>query len=100
MSEAILPFTNVPDPTSPEFAQVRGELARAFIANKAALGPVAAHASDQAILDHVDDIMAVMLGRVAKAMELGDAAWLERYAWFTTLVERLSEGQPSKPLDG
>jgi hypothetical protein len=93
-------FTNVPPLNSPEFAQVRGELARAFIANKAALGPVAAHASDQAILDHVDDIMAVMLGRVAKAMELGDAAWLERYAWFTKLVERLSDDEPGTPLDG
>jgi hypothetical protein len=95
-----MPFTNVPPLSSPEFAQVRGELARAFIANKAALGPVAAHASDQAILDHVDDIMAVMMGRAAKAMELGDAAWLERYAWFTTLIETLSEGEPGKPLDG
>jgi hypothetical protein len=41
-----------------------------------------------------------MLGRVAKAMELGDAAWLERYAWFTKLVERLSDDEPGKPLDG
>lgn len=95
-----MPFTNVPNLTSPEFAQARAEFARAFIEHKAALGPVAAHSSDQAIVDHVDDIMAVMLGRVARAMELADAAWLERYAWFTTLVERLSEGGPGKPIDG
>jgi hypothetical protein len=93
-------LTNVPDLKSPEFAEARAALARAFIKHKAALGPVAAHASDEAILDHTDDIMAVMLGRLARAMDLGDADWLERYRWFVDLVERLSEGQPGKPLDG
>jgi hypothetical protein len=97
---AMRPMTDVSDLNSPEFAQVRAQLARAFIEHKADLGPAAAAASDQAILDRVDDIMAVMLCSVAKAMVRRDAAWLARYSWFVDLIEALVEGSKGKPLDG
>jgi hypothetical protein len=92
--------TNVPPLDSAEFAGLRGQLARAFIVHKADLGLAAAGASDQAIVDRVDDIMAVMLGAVARATATGDEDWLSRYTWFVDLVERLAEGREGKPLDG
>jgi len=91
--------TDVPPLNSPEFAGVRGQLARAFIAHKADLGLTAAGASDQAIVDRVDDIMTVMLGAVVRATATGDENWLSRFSWFVDLVERLAEGREGKPLD-
>src|SRR5262245_38233278 len=61
---------------SAEFAGVRGQLARAFIAHKADLGLAVAGVSDQAILERVDDIIAVMLGAVARATATRDEDWL------------------------
>jgi len=45
---------------SPEFAAIKSRLARAYLDHKADI--VAPHATDQDILDHVDDITALMLG--------------------------------------
>ena len=42
-----------PDLNSPEFAPIKSQLARAFIEHKADLGPAAAAASDQAVVDQV-----------------------------------------------
>jgi hypothetical protein len=79
---------------------VRAQLALAFVEHEADLGPATEAASDQAILDRVDDIMALLLGGVAKATAQRDEAWLSRYAWFVDLVEGIASGEVGKPLDG
>ena len=92
--------TDVPPPNCPEFAGVRAQLALAFVEHEADLGPATEAASDQAILDRVDDIMALLLGGVANATAQRDEAWLSRYAWFVDLVEGIASGEVGKPLDG
>ena len=47
----------LPDLNSPEFAPIKTRLARAYLEHKADIG--APHASDQAILDRVDEITAI-----------------------------------------
>ena len=60
----------------------------------------APHATDQDILDRVDDITALMLGALGRAMAERRHTWLEHYGWFTDLVIELLEDEPGKPLDG
>ena len=67
-----------PNLNSPEFAPIKGQLARAFIEHKADLGPAAAAASDQAVVDQVDDISALLLRGLATAMAQGNADWFSR----------------------
>jgi hypothetical protein len=55
------------------------------------LGPAAA-ASDQAVVDQVDDISALLVRGLATAMAQGNADWFSRYASFVDLVsERLED---------
>ena len=89
-----------PDLNSTEFAPIKGQLARAFIEHKADLGPAAAVASDQAVVDQVDDISALLLRGLATAMAQGNADWFSRYAWFVDLVIERLEDATDKPLDG
>ena len=86
------------DLNSPEFAAIKKRLARAYLDHKADIGPV--HATDQDILDHVDDITALMLGALGRAMVERRHTWLQHYGWFTDLVFELLEDEPGKPLDG
>jgi hypothetical protein len=51
------------------------------------------------ILQRVDDIAWLLLDRAGKAFLARDEAWLQRYSWFTALVEDLLEDVPAK-LDG
>ena len=78
---------------------VRAQLAQIFIEHKADLGPEAARASDQAILDRVDDITEVLLRDLTTALTEGDADWLRRHAWFLDLVTAMLEDAAGKPLD-
>ena len=78
---------------------MRAQVALAFVEHEADLGPATEAASAQAILDRVDDIMALLLGGVAKATAQLDEAWLSRYAWFVDLVEGMASGEPGKPRD-
>ena len=78
---------------------VRAQLAQTFIEHKADLGPEAALASDQAILDRVDDITEVLLRGLTTALTEGDADWLRRYAWFVDLVTAILEDAAGKPPD-
>jgi hypothetical protein len=78
---------------------VRAQLAQIFIEHKADLGPEAARASDQVILDRVDDITEVLLRGLTTALTEGDADWLRRYAWFVDLVTAMLEDAAGKPLD-
>jgi hypothetical protein len=86
------------DLNSPEFAAIKSRFARAYLDREADIG--APHATDQDILDHVDDITALMLGALGRAMAERRHTWLQHYGWFTDLVIELLEDEPGKPLDG
>jgi hypothetical protein len=73
--EAEIP--ELPDLNSPELALIKSRLARAYLGHKANIG--AAHATDQDILDHVDDVTALMLGALARAMAERRHTWLQHY---------------------
>ena len=88
-----------PDLNSPEFAPIKGQLGRAFIEHKADLGPAAAAASDQAVVDQVDDTSALLLRGLTTALAEGDADWLRRYAWFLDLVTAMLEDAAGRPPD-
>ena len=62
-------------------------------------GPEAARASDQAILDRVDDINALLLRGLMMALAEDDADWFSRYAWFVDLVTAMLEDAAGKPPD-
>jgi hypothetical protein len=78
---------------------VRAQLAQIFIEHKADLGAEAARASDQAILDRVDDITALLLRGLTTALAEGDADWFRRNAWFVDLVTAMLEDATGKPPD-
>ena len=78
---------------------VRAQLAQTFVAHKADLGPEAACASDEAILERVDAITDVLLRGLTTALTEGDADWLSRHAWFLELVAGVLEDALGKPLD-
>jgi hypothetical protein len=78
---------------------VRAQVAQILIEHKADLGPEVALASDQAILDRVDDITEVLFRGLTTALTEGDADWLRRYAWFVDLVTAILEDAAGKPLD-
>ena len=88
----------LPDLNSPEFAAIKSRLARAYLDHKADIG--APHATDQDILDHVDDITALMLGALGRAMAERRHTLLQHYGWFTDLVIELLDDLPTAPLDG
>jgi hypothetical protein len=70
----------------------------AYLDRKADIG--APHATDQAILDRVDDITALMLGALGRAVAERRHTWLLHYGWFVDLVNELLDDLPGKPLDG
>jgi hypothetical protein len=78
---------------------VRSQLAKIFIEHKADLGAEVACASDQAILDRVDDISALLLRGLTTALVEGDADWFRRNAWFVDLVIAMLEDAAGKPPD-
>jgi hypothetical protein len=88
----------LPDLNSPQFAPIKTRLAKAYLEHKADIG--APHASDQAILDRVDEITALMLGALGRAMAERRAPWLLHYSWFVDLINELLDDLPGKPLDG
>jgi len=83
--------------TDPEFAPIKTNLALAFIAHKADVGDVG---SDQEIVDHVDDITAILFGLTLRAMRDSDYEWMARFAWFGEIVDELTDDEPGKALDG
>ncbi len=86
------------DLNSPEFAPIKSRLARAYLDHKADIG--APDATDQNILDNVDDITALMLAALGRAMAEHRHTWLQHYGWFTDLVIELLDEVPGKSLDG
>ncbi len=91
----------LPDLNSPEFAAIKSRLARAYLDHKADIG--APHATDQDILDHVDDITALMLGAMARAIADRRRTWLQHLRLvrqYPDLMIELLEDEPGKPFDG
>lgn len=88
----------LPDLNSPEFAAIKSRLARAYLDHKADIG--APHATDQDIVNRVDDITALMLGALGRAMAERRHTWLLHYSWFVDLINELLDDAPGKPLDG
>ena len=84
----------LPDLNSPEFAPIKARLVRAYLEHKADIG--APDATDQDILDNVDDITALMLGALGRAMAERRHTWLQHYGWFTDLVIELLEVEPKR----
>jgi hypothetical protein len=57
------------DLNAPEFAPLKAQLARAYLDHKADVG--APHPTDEAIVDRTDEITALMLGAMARAIACG-----------------------------
>ena len=89
---------SVPDPADPQFAPIRADLARLFIARKVELG--IADWADDKVVDQVNWIASALIACGMVALQRGDQAWLERHAWFSEAVERLFDDHPAVPLDG
>jgi len=98
ITEAAMP--GLPPLDRPEFALGRTALTLAFIEHKAGPGPETALASDQDILDRVDDNMAILMAGTARAWRTRSTEFLPRYAWFVDLLSRLIEREPGKPFHG
>lgn len=81
-----------------EFTPIRGQLARAFIANKASMG--LGDASDEWILAHVDDICLVLSALTDHAIAIDDRPWLRRHVWWRALAYCLRNNLSGAPLDG
>jgi hypothetical protein len=90
--------TDLPDLNAPEFAAIKSRLARAYLDHKADIG--APLASDEAIVERTDEITALLLGALGRAITERRHNWLQHYGWFTDLVIELLEDEPGKPLDG
>jgi hypothetical protein len=86
------------DPNDAEFASVRGELTRLFLAHKADLG-MADH-PDSFIVDNVNRIAGAIMACGTIAMDRGNEAWLERHRWFSDAAARLFADGKAVPLDG
>jgi hypothetical protein len=85
------------DLRSPEFAAIRGELARLFITHKIDLKM--SGWTDERIVTQTVDIAATLMLLVTHALTHGDDAWLERHRWFGDACERLFNDQAAVPLD-
>lgn len=86
------------DPAAAEFAAIRADLGRLYLAHKAELGM--AEFTDDYVIEHIDDITAMMIGLGQAALQNDARAWLERHAWFTDATTRLFADQPATTLDG
>jgi hypothetical protein len=85
-----------PDLADPEFAPIRTRLVRAYLDHKVDLGI----ASDEAVIAHVDDITAILIGLVRRSVRERDHAWAARFEWFSDLYGELISGEAGAALDG
>jgi hypothetical protein len=83
---------------APEFAGVRADLVRLFIAHKADMGM--GGYPDAWIIGHVDDILSTLWVLSQHAIDRGDEGWLTRHYWWLQAATRLNRGEASTPLDG
>ena len=80
------------------FAPIRGQLARVFVEHKADMG--FPDATDARIVEHVDDIGAVLIALTEHATKIDDRVWLRRHIWWRLLAHQLRNELPTAPLDG
>ena len=78
---------------------LRAQLTRTIVEHKADLSPEAARESDQAILDRIDDITALLLHDLTVALAEDDADWFNRYGWFVDLLTAMLEKSLAEPPD-
>ena len=98
-AEVVMPATtDLPSTDAPEFAPIRADLARLYIARKADLGLL--DWTDAQLVERVDDVTSALMACSMDAVERGDEAWLERHRWFGEACERLLDGLRATGLDG
>jgi hypothetical protein len=86
------------DLSSLEFTPIRGELARAFLKHRVSMR--LGNASDEWILDHVDNITLVLVELMKHAIAIDERPWLRRHIWWHALAYALSNNKSGPPLDG
>jgi hypothetical protein len=89
--------TDIPNPDAPEFAPIRGELARLFIEHRDDLGLMVE--SDDWIVEHVGLITIALIRLTTHALDHGDEAWLARHAWWREASRRLFKGEAATRHD-
>ena len=85
-------------PDDPEFAGIRADLARLYMAHRVDLG--LALASDEWIIAHTNDLTAVLWFLSQHAIDHNDWDWLTRHYWWLQAATRLNRGEASTALDG
>lgn len=90
--------TDIPDPDAPEFDGIRADLARLFIEHKADMAM--ANWPDAWIIEHTNDVTAVLWTLTQHAINHGDEGWLRRHYWWLQAATRLNRGEATTKLDG
>jgi hypothetical protein len=57
----------------------------------------APHATDQTFVERTDEITALLLGALGRAIAERRHTWLLHYSWFVDLVNELLDDVPGKP---
>jgi len=81
-----------------EHDAVQAELARFFIARKAALG--LGDRADSEIMEQADEIALYLAARIGMAQMTGDDRFLQRFGWLVRAFQRLDRGERVVGLDG
>jgi hypothetical protein len=79
----------------PEFTALRDVLARPFLRHRTSMG--LGDASDEWILDHVDDICLMLVELTKHAVDIDDRAWLRRHVWWRLLAHQLRNELSTDP---
>jgi hypothetical protein len=90
--------TELPHPDDLEFAPIRADLARLYLAHKYELSM--ADWPDDEIVARTSDISAALVALTMHARQNGDQAWLDRHAWFLAACTRLLDDGDAVRLDG
>jgi hypothetical protein len=85
-------------PDAAEFAGIRADLARLFIAHKADMGM--GGYPDAYFVERTNDVTAVLWVLSQHAIDHGDWDWLRRHRWWIQAAIRLHHGEATTALDG
>jgi hypothetical protein len=85
-------------PDAAEFAGIRADFARLFMAHRLGLG--LALASDEWIIEHTNDLTATLWFLSRHALDHKDEASLRRHYWWLQAATRLWHGEATTTLDG
>jgi hypothetical protein len=92
-----MPPTNHLDLADPAFAPIKARLVRSYLDHKADMG--VPDASDESIVSHIDDITAILMAGVARAVATNNGPFMQRYGWFVEACADLLRDLPDR-LDG